>query len=116
MTPQQLEILQHALGLDQYGQGVSTRNHFCAGGDDVAVCAELVAIGYMRTFQRSWLPYYNCYVTQAGREAVQRESPKPPKLTRSQIRWRQWMNVAYVFNGDFKAWLRYEKEKAGIAW
>ncbi len=38
MTPRQLEILQHALGVDKYGQGDMYRNHFCAGGDDEAVC------------------------------------------------------------------------------
>lgn len=30
ITSRQLEILQHALGLDKYGRGEYTRNHFCA--------------------------------------------------------------------------------------
>lgn len=105
MTPQQLQILQHALGVDEYGQGKQYRKHFCAGGDDIEVCQQLVAMGYMETFDRSYLPYYNCTVTDAGKAAMLAESPKPPKLTRSQRRYRafldhdsgirfgEWMNV-----------------------
>jgi len=43
-----LQILQHSLGLDEYGQGEMYRNHFCAGGDDEGTCRALVALGYMR--------------------------------------------------------------------
>jgi len=66
LTPRQLEILRHALGVDQYGRGEMYRRHFCAGGDDETVCRELVALGFMETFVRSWLPYYNCIVTEAA--------------------------------------------------
>ena len=34
MTKRQLEILQHSLGVDQYGRGPQFRNHYCAGSDD----------------------------------------------------------------------------------
>ena len=105
MTPRLLEILQHALGWDKYSQGHSTRNHFCAGWDDVPDCAELVAIGYMRTFQRSWLPYFNCMVTPAGREAAIRHAPKPPKLTRSQKRYQRFLN--HDSGLSFGEWLKY---------
>ena len=47
MNPRHLEILQHALGLDQYGHGKSHRNYFCAGEGDEADCRELVAAGLM---------------------------------------------------------------------
>ena len=93
MTPRQLEILQHSLGVDQYGQGEMYRNHFCAGGDDEAICRELVAMGYMETFERPYLPYYNCTVTAAGRAAMLAESPKPPKLSRSQHRYRDFLKA-----------------------
>ena len=93
MTPRQIEILQHALGLDQYGQGNMYRNHFCAGGDDESVCRELVAMGYMEQFTREWLPYFNCLVTDAGKAAVKRESPSPPKLTRGQKRYRAFLDA-----------------------
>jgi hypothetical protein len=82
VNARQLHILQHALGLDQYGRGSAYRNHFCAGGDDEPVCRELVALGYMREHATTeHLPYFNCSVTDAGREAVQRESPEAPKPT-----------------------------------
>lgn len=95
MTTEQLQILQHALGLDEYGQGTMYRNHFCAGSDDEPICRELVAMGYMRVFapNESPLPYYNCMVTEAGKVAVLRESPKPPKLTRSQRRYREFLRA-----------------------
>ena len=48
MTPPQLQILQHSLGVDQYGRGRQYRDHFAAGGEDVQICQELIALGYMR--------------------------------------------------------------------
>ena len=57
LTLEQLQILQHSLGLDKYGQGPVFRNHFCAGGSDEETCRSLVEMGYMVTFVRSNLPY-----------------------------------------------------------
>ena len=101
LTARQLEILQHALGLDRYGQlpasarGVEFRNRFCAGVGDEQDCRELVAMGLMHVFypNQSPLPYYNCAVTDAGRRAVRDQSPPPPKLTRSQQRYREWLGA-----------------------
>ena len=104
LTTEQLQILQHALGLDQYGQGKMYRNHFCAGGDDEPVCRSLVELGYMETFERAYLPYYNCTVTRAGKQAVLRESPPPPKLTRSQRRYLAFLKADT--GRSFGEWLR----------
>jgi len=105
MTPRQLEILQHALGVDQYGRGRQYRNHFCAGADDETICRELVAFGYMQQHPTTqWLPYFNCSVTDAGKAAMTRESPKPPKLTRGQRRYREWLRVADLIS--FGDWLK----------
>lgn len=95
LTPEQLHVLQHALGLDKYGQGEMYRNHFCAGGTDEQICRELVEMGYMRVFapNASPLPYYNCTVTQEGKRAVREQSPAPPKLTRSQKRYREFLEA-----------------------
>jgi hypothetical protein len=103
VRPDQLQILQHALGVDQYGRGEMYRNHFCAGGKDEQVCRELVAMGYMTTFERSHLPYYNCQVTEAGRRAMLAESPKPPRLTRSQLRYREYLKADTGLS--FREWL-----------
>ena len=105
MTAKQLEILQHSLGLDKYGQGEMYRNHFCAGGEDEVICRELVALGYMVQHRTTeMLPYFNCSVTDAGKEAVKRESPKAPKLSRSQKRYREFLRA----DSDMKfgEWLR----------
>lgn len=42
-----LRILQHSLGLDQYGAGRQYRNHFVTGegSDGFPLCRELVAEG-----------------------------------------------------------------------
>ena len=105
MTPKQLEILQHTLGLDRYGQGTMYRNHFCAGEDDEQTCKELVALGYMRQRPTTeWLPYFNCYATEEGKQAVLRESPKPPKLTRSQKRYRAFLDADTGMT--FKEWIK----------
>lgn len=77
LRARQLEILQHALGVDPFGRGPMYRNHFCAGGDDEATCRELVQIGFMETFEREWLPYYNCTVTEAGKRAMRRCEARP---------------------------------------
>jgi hypothetical protein len=107
MTAKQLEILQHSLGVDEYGQGTMYRNHFCAGEDDEAVCRELVALGYMQQHPTTkWLPYFNCSVTNEGKVAVLRESPKPPKLTRSQQKYRAFLKADTDMT--FKEWLQSE--------
>ena len=105
MTPRQLETLQHALGLDQYGQGKMYRNYFCAGGGDVAVCRSLVEMGYMRHHSTTAVfPDYNCSVTEAGKQAVRDESPPPPKLTRSQQRYRAFLHADCGYS--FGEWLK----------
>lgn len=110
LSPRQLEILQHSLGIDQYGQGSMCRNHFCAGGGDESVCRELVVMGYMKTFTRSYLPYYNCTVTESGKAAVLAGSPKPPKLTRGQKRYRAFLRAD---TGErFGEWLKYQAKGA----
>lgn len=93
LNDRQLEILQHALGVDQYGRGEMYRNHFCAGDADEDVCRELVAFGFMVTFTRSYLPYYNCTVTEEGKAAMLEQSPKPPNLTRGQQRYRAFLKA-----------------------
>jgi hypothetical protein len=102
MTSRQLEILQHTLGVDQYGRiprGFTdyTRNHFCAGLADERTCRELIAIGLMQQHATtSWLPYFNCSATDAGKAMVHLESPAPPKLTRSQKRYRDYLDAERV--------------------
>jgi hypothetical protein len=44
MTPEQLHILQHALGVDKHGLGERYRNHYVG---ESKPCRELVEMGYM---------------------------------------------------------------------
>lgn len=112
MGVEHLHILQHALGVDQYGQGRQYRNHFCAGGKDEQLCRELVEMGFMKHHPTTDVfPYYNCSVTEEGKLAMTESSPKPPKLTRSQLRYRSYMNWADVYEGTFREFLQYEKDK-----
>ncbi len=114
MTAAQLHVLQHSLGVDKYGQGEMCRNHFCAGGGDEAICRELVAMGLMKTWTGAdengrvpHYPYYNCSVTEAGKAAMLAESPKPPKLTRSQKRYRDYLDSGAGDCGwSFGDWLK----------
>lgn len=110
LEPRLLEILQHALGLDQYGRGSAYRNHFCAGENDEPDCLALVALGYMAEHKRTELyPYYNCSVTAEGRAAIRELSPAPPKRTRSQQRYDAYLNADTGYS--FKEWLMDEKER-----
>jgi hypothetical protein len=114
MRPEQLQILQHSLGVDQYGCGRMYRNHFCAGVGDETTCRELVAMGYMRQHETTqWLPYFNCSVTEEGKAAVLRESPKPPKLSRGQKRYRAFLNADSGLR--FGDWMKLDtqRESAG---
>ena len=115
MTAEQLGILQHSLGVDQYGRGEQYRNHFCAGGRDEAICRELVAMGYMKQHRTTALfPDFNCSVTEEGKAAMRKESPAPSKRTRSQQRYRDWLRVSDCFpDMKFGDWLKTSKRVAG---
>ena len=90
-----LGIMQHTLGLNEYGEGEAFRNHFVAGGENLKRCRELVARGYMSEHPASVIsggsPWF--HVTPEGKSAVAQFSPaRPPekKLTRSQQRYRDY--------------------------
>jgi len=86
------------------------RNHFCAGRKDEVVCRELVALGYMKNhYTTEMLPYYNCSVTESGKAAMLAESPKPPKLTRSQQRYRRFLKADV--GCSFREWLKYSEPR-----
>lgn len=91
-----LGILQHSLGCDEFGQGAMSRNHFVTnpGGHDGKLCLQLVAVGFMRDCgSRGELTGGDSLfvVTDEGKQAMLRSSPKPPKMTRSQRRYRDFL-------------------------
>lgn len=94
-----LHILQHALGMDDYGQlpKGEYRNHYCTESDsaDWAMCMAHVEAGRMTRHGPSQLYGGNtsyCFVvTDAGRAFVREHSPKPPKVSRAKQRYLEWL-------------------------
>lgn len=96
MNDKQLGILQHSLGLDQNGRGTMYRNHFVTGEGSRchADCMALVDAGYMGVQKKHPLAGGDdCFwVTGAGKCAAIENSPAPPKPTRSQQNYRDWLS------------------------
>ncbi len=108
MTPDQLHILQHALGLDKYGLGESYRNHYVGGAEK---CRPLVAMGYMMEMKPRAIsggdPWF--IVTPEGKKAVREESPKPKKMNRSQQRFSDYLDFDDAYHCTFKEFLQVQK-------
>ncbi|MCG3177487.1 MAG: hypothetical protein MOGMAGMI_02461 [Candidatus Omnitrophica bacterium] len=102
LTPEELHVLQHTLGIDQYGRGEMYRNYFW-GQDDR--CENMVACGYMRLVQNPTGDVLYV-VTDAGKKAVLAQSPAPPKLTRSQARYQKYLDTGADYCMSFGEWLR----------
>lgn len=109
MKTEQLHILQHSLGVDQYGLGTMYRNHYVGGEQE---CRPLVALGFMIERPASELtggdPLFQ--VTDAGKRAVREESPKPPKLTRSKQRYLRFLREDSSLK--FGEWLKWEGNRS----
>jgi hypothetical protein len=91
-----LSILQHSLGVDQFGRGRQYRDHFVAGPghEDYETCVGATAKGLMRHFEQPNVVGGHIFiVTDAGRAHVAENSPPPPKLSRSQQRYRDYLNA-----------------------
>lgn len=112
MNTRNLEILQHSLGVDQYGCGERYRNYFVTGprGSDFEACVQLCNQGLMRdTGPRDVNGGMHTFlVTDAGVTHVIRESPQPPKLTRGQKRYREFMEADSDLT--FGEWLKRQRE------
>jgi hypothetical protein len=106
MTPEKLHILQHALGLDKFGQGVNFRNYYVVGPMHYGFndCRELVAEGLMDDRGPSEINagMHTFHVTDAGKRAVCEHSPPPPKLNRGQRRYRAYLSWKETTGGTFK--------------
>ncbi len=106
-----LHILQHALGVDEHGQGDQYRSHFVtgAGSDDHPTCLALVEQRLMTRRDGASLPFGGndlFHVTELGRAYVADHSPPPPKLTRAQMRYRAWLNISDVTGETFLEFLK----------
>lgn len=114
MEAELLHILQHSLGVNQYGQGEQYRNHFSTGpgGKDFDNCKTLVDLGLMKDLgtREIWGDMHCFVVTQKGKAAVAVESPKPPKVSRSKRRYREYLEIADCFE-NFKDFLKYDTDR-----
>lgn len=110
MNPELLHILQHSLGVDKYGRGNQYRNRFVTGPEttDFPKCIELVGLELMKDHgPQSIAAGDHCFtVTEKGKVAMHMNSPEPPKLSKSQVRYRRFLNADSGLS--FKEWLKYE--------
>lgn len=105
VAPEELHILRHSLGLT-YGDTMY-RNHFVTGEGsiDYPFCEALVAKGLMRKGRPSAITgdMDAYFVTEEGKAIA---VASQPKLTRSQKRYRQWLDVADVTGQSFAQYLK----------
>lgn len=110
-----LGILQHSLGVDEFGRGVQFRNHYCTGprGAAFITCSELVAEGLMVDRGQFEIAagdhVFN--VTPAGVAFVGTNSPKPPVVTRGAKRYSDY--IAADGNVKFGDWLKLKSAVQG---
>lgn len=112
MNAEQLHILQHSLGCDQYGKGTRYRNRFVTDpkSHDGIICEELVQRGLMVDHgPQALADGMHCYsVTRSGESEMIAASPKPPKLSRSAKRYRKWLKADCGMK--FGEWLKQNME------
>lgn len=111
-----LHILQHSLGLNQYGEGNQYRNHFATGpgSKDFDDCVALTEMGLMEDYgTRSWTGDMHCFVvTPAGIDYVAQNSPKrppEPKVSRSKARYLRFLEYGDMFD-SFLEFCRWDAE------
>lgn len=74
---------------------------------------ELVEEGLMLDYGYRKLFQGNCLVVTAkGREALREHTPPPPKLTRGQIRYREWRSG--LCDLSFGDWLKRRAEAGKV--
>lgn len=112
LSKEQLGILQHSIGVDQYGHGESHRNHFVTGesGRDALLCESLCAYGLMKRTYNIHPDLTGggiCYfVTEAGRRLFFSQCPKPPKKTPGQLRYEEWLRLDDCTDETFGEWIK----------
>lgn len=106
-----LHVLQHALGLDDYGQGMAHRNHYVAGEgcSSWPLLMAHVEAGRMERHEPRAIfggsGHYCFTVTEAGRAYVAEHSPQSPNtLSRAEARYRAWLRSGVDMS--FGEWLK----------
>lgn len=110
LTTEQLHILQHSLGCDQYGRGTMYRNRFVTDADshDGRICSQLVEAGLMERRSITQCSGDSLFwVTEAGIAEMKAESPRPPKMTAGQRRYLDYLKAGSGLK--FGEWLKASK-------
>lgn len=111
-----LHILQHSLGVDEYGEGSQYRNHFVTGEGsiDYPICMAAVERGFMIRRGASVLTGGDdCFqVTSEGRHWMAENSPK---LSRAKRNYREWLRICDSTNETFIEFLRRKGREARYA-
>ena len=118
----ELHILRHAIGIDDAGQDRypnarsddERRNYYVTAAEspDGQRCQRLVVFGWMRDAGRHcMMPGDHYYiVTDAGKAVVRLHKPAPPRLTRSQRRYREFLDSASGIL-KFGEWLKLKSRE-----
>jgi hypothetical protein len=122
MQNKALDALQHALGRDKYGQpnpsNPDYRNHYVAGPghDSWEVLLKAVSDGLMVRRKGNAITGGSDVfaVTDAGKAYIAEHSPKPPKLTSAQKRYRDWVKAdSYKSFAEFNGWRSRSERQRG---
>jgi hypothetical protein len=115
VTKEELDIIEHATGRDYNPR--HDRNYVLVGkgSRDLEVCRSLTERGFMRGGQEiGWCANDSHFtVTEAGEREYLRLRP-PPKLTRSQQRYEQYLREDSGMK--FGEWLKCQAYKREVAW
>lgn len=107
MTPEQLHILQHSLGCDQYGRGTMYRNRYVS--DPNHNLESLVRQGWLQDHgsykEFGGMHFYS--VTEPGVTAMKAASPYPPKLNRDKRRYQAFLDSDSGLR--FGEWLKLKR-------
>lgn len=111
---QLLHVLQHSLGVDEYGRGEMYRNYFCTGAGtvDYPVCMEAVRRELMSPPRPGGKIYGDMdffYVTELGKAYVRSFSPVAPVISRSKRRYARFL--AYDGSLSFRDFLTTDMAK-----
>ena len=101
ITKNQLNIMRHALGIDDAGISKNNRDYFRnrfvtdLNTENGKECQQLVAIGMMEDTGPLFLAVgmHLFMVSEQGRKYVDENAPKPEKLTRGQRRYREFLEL-----------------------
>lgn len=125
MNARHLEIIQHSLGCDEFGQsktrlrdendgcfGYYRNRYVCDSGN--SEIDELVALGLMKDHgAQSIAGGMHCYsVTKEGVSVMRKQSPAPPKISRSRKRYLEFLDADCGMTfGEFLKWRWSNRDK-----